>query len=58
MLKILKMLILKGHFPAKIRPEILPDIHDNIIEKKQILPSAAATVVFGPAKLAPNYMLS
>ena len=28
----LKMLILKGRVPAKIRPVISPDIHDNIIE--------------------------
>ena len=27
----LKMLILKGNFPAQISPDISPDIYDNII---------------------------
>ena len=31
----LRMLVLKDHFLAKIRPAISPDIHDNIIEKNK-----------------------
>ena len=35
-LRMLRMLVLKDHFLAKIRPAISPDIHDNIIEKTKV----------------------
>ena len=34
-LKMLRMLVLKDHFLAKIRPAISPHIPDNIIEKNK-----------------------
>ena len=34
-LRMLRMLVLKDHFLAKIRPAISPDIHDNIIQRNK-----------------------
>ena len=47
--RMLRMLVLKDHFLAKIRPAISSDIHDNIIGGRQSRPQkplAAATFVF------------